>query len=365
MLPGLRTKASSPTGTETDVATLDLVLPGDPETLTGGYVYDKRIVRGLAAHGWQVAVHRLDDSFPVPSDAALRHARAVFAAIPDGRLVVVDGLALGGLPALLQAEARRLRLVALIHHPLAAETGLEADTARALHEAERAALAAVRRVVVTSRWTSRALADYDVPAARIRVVEPGTQAAPPAQGSGGASMHLLCVATLVPRKGHAILFDALAMLGDRHWHLTCAGSHCRDPDTAAGLVRQIARLQLDAHISLLGEVGAQTLAHCYAHADLFVLASYMEGYGMALAEAVARGLPVVSTPVGAIPETVPEGAGLFVPPGDSRALAQVLARVMDEPALARRLAANAMRARERLPTWDDACTSFAHALEGL
>jgi glycosyltransferase involved in cell wall biosynthesis len=364
MSPGPHTKASSPTGPD-HVAALDLVLPGDPATLTGGYVYDQRILQGLAALGWQVATHRLDESFPVPTAAALEHARAALAAIPDGRIVVVDGLALGGLPGLAEAEAQRLKLVALIHHPLAEETGLDAAAARALREAEHAALAAVHRVVVTSRWTARVLADYDVPAGRIRVVEPGTDPAPAAHRSGGVSMTLLCVATLVPRKGHTVLFDALGRLRDRHWHLTCVGSPSRDPDTARGLERQIGNLGLAARISLAGEVDEETLARCYANADLFVLASYMEGYGMALAEAVARGLPVVSTRTGAIPETVPEDASLLVPPGDRDALAEALARVMDEPALAQRLAANALHARARLPTWDDASAQFACALEGM
>lgn len=347
------------------VAACEFVLPGDPASLTGGYIFDRRIVAGLAAHGWEASVHCLDESFPQPTGDARDQARAVFASIADGRIVVVDGLALGGLPDVVAAEASRLRLVALIHHPLAEETGLEPARADALRNAERSALAHMRRVIVTSRCTSQALEGYDVPAGRIDVVEPGTDTAELARGSGGTALNLLCVAALIPRKGHAVLLNALAQLRERHWQLTCIGSASRDADTAIEVRRLITRLGLAARVRLLGEVDSATLAACYAESDVFVLASHMEGYGMALTEALARGLPIVSTTAGAIPSTVPKDAGLLVTPGDSDALAAALARLMDEPDFRGRLAAHARAARGRLPSWEQAARRFAAALDGV
>ncbi|HEY8521363.1 MAG TPA: glycosyltransferase family 4 protein, partial [Gammaproteobacteria bacterium] len=290
-----------------DGPALDLLVPGDLGTATGGYVYDRRILEGLERLGWRTAVHSLDPSFPRPTPAAVRAAKAVLASLPDGRLVVVDGLALGGLAAALAAEAPRLKLLALVHHPLALETGLDPGTARLLAADERDALAAVRGVIVTSAWTARALGDYGVPFGRLRVVEPGVDPVGagarlrPPRGRGPVS--LLCVATVTPRKGHDVLLDALALLRDRPWHLTCAGSLARDPAYAERVRRQIARLRLAPRVSLLGEVTGEALERCYRRADVFVLASHLEGYGMALADAVARGLPVVSTTAGAIPHT--------------------------------------------------------------
>jgi hypothetical protein len=167
------------------VPALDLIQPGDPSTLTGGYIDNRRLLEVLAARGWPTTLHRLDTSFPTPTPAALEQACQVFAAIPAQRLVLVDGLALGGMPDLIERQTQRLRLVGLIHHPLALETGLSAATAAALQQAERRALAALRGVIVTSRATARALADYAVPAQRIGVVEPGTDRVPAACGSGG------------------------------------------------------------------------------------------------------------------------------------------------------------------------------------
>jgi glycosyltransferase involved in cell wall biosynthesis len=347
--------------------TVDLIVPGDPDTPTGGYIYDRRIIEGLGRLGWRTKVHSVDPSFPRPTPAALRDARSVFAGIGTGRVVVIDGLALPGLERLLETEAKRLCLVALIHHPVSLETGLDEDAARRHAQSERIALAMMRRVIVTSQWTARALGGYQVPIGQIRVVEPGTAVKRGRRSARKPSeaLSLLCVATLTARKGHAVLVEALAELRDRRWHLSCAGSLTRDPDTVEELNRRITRLRLVNRISLLGDLDSEALERYYERADLFVLASYLEGYGMALAEAVARGIPVVSTTAGAIPETVPANASVLVRPGDSRALAKALASLMDDPQEREKLARNARAARARLPRWSDAATKFAAALEGL
>ena len=350
---------------------LSLLLPGDPDTRTGGYIYDRRVAEGLRQRGWLVDVHSLDPSFPQPTSVALEHARGVLAHIPDGRIVVIDGLALAGLAGLLESEAARLCIVALIHHPLALETGLDVDSASQLDRSERAALALVRRVVVTSAWTARNLSKNGAARDQIRVVEPGTDA-PGRQrrvSAHGATddrpLGLLSVAALTPRKGHAVLFDALARLVDRRWHLRCAGSLTRDPTTVDKLRTQIVRLDLGERINLIGEVDQPALDRCYRDCDVFVLASYLEGYGMALAEAAAYGIPIVSTLAGAIPDTVAPNASLLVPPGDPGALAKALAGVMDDPATRNKLADNALASARRLRTWDDAAKGFDAALGGL
>ena len=338
------------------------LVPGDLGTRTGGYTYDRHIVAGLRALQWEVEVQGLGEGFPSPGADALAQAERVIDALPDGALTVVDGLAFGVLPELMQRHAKRLCWVALVHHPLALETGLDAMRQRALFNSERAALAHARGVIVTSPSTARALADFDVEAARIAVVEPGTDPAPLAAGSGGKALSLLCVATVTPRKGHALLIEALAGLKDRSWVLHCAGSLVMAPACASEVLRAIEHHGLQARVVLHGEQDEAGLRALYAKADAFVLPSFHEGYGMALAEALAHGLPVISTRAGAIPDTVPEGAGVLVGPGSVPELREALRRLMDDGASRTQLAAGARAARARLPDWARSSARFAAAL---
>jgi glycosyltransferase involved in cell wall biosynthesis len=339
-----------------------LIVPGALTNLTGGYIYDRRMVDELRKLGWVVDVRQLDSSFPQPTPAARAAAARTLANIPDGSTVVVDGLALGALGREAERESRRLRLVALVHHPLAEETGLDPLTAAELRTSERQALAATRRVIVTSRPTAEALESYGVPLERVTVVQPGTDAAPRARGSGGSGVQLLCVAALVPRKGHDTLVRALARLVDRRWHLTCVGSLDRHPETVRHLCAYLVEAGFAARVRLVGEADGMRLSEYYDGADVFVLPTRYEGYGMVVAEALARGLPVVSTPTGAIPELVGEDAGILVRAGDADAFCSALGRVMDDRRLLESLRRGAARARERLPGWADSAASLAHTL---
>ena len=342
---------------------LHFVLPGDPDTRTGGYIYDKRICTGLPALGWNVALHCLDAGFPDPDTTALARAEAQIGAIPDGAVVVIDGLALGGMADIVHRHGRRLALIGLIHHPLAAETGLGSDERERLFLGERTALEAVRWVIVPSADTAAALvADYGVDRACIDVVHPGTDPAPLARGSGGNGVSLLCIGTLTPRKGHAVLLEALSRLRHLDWRLLCIGSLDTSPETVAELRRIMERAGLGGRVELVGEVPRERLGEYYQQTDIFVLASYLEGYGMVLAEALARGLPIVSTTGGAIPEVVPASAARLVPPGDVLTLRVALAEVIAHDQSRERLARGARLARETLPDWPSACARFAAAL---
>jgi glycosyltransferase involved in cell wall biosynthesis len=366
-----------------------LVVPGSLDTETGGYVYDRRVLAELASLGWQVSVVSLDPSFPEPTGAALEAARRQLEAIAAGTSVVIDGLALAGLLPLLPALVTRVRAAALIHHPLADETGLDAARAAALAAAEATALALMPRVIVTSRWTRRRLADYGIDPARVIVVEPGVDSdriAPPARRAGWAPAgqhaergaaasrresgppgelpptRLLSVATITERKGHAVLIDALAELEDLTWTLRCVGSLERDPACVSALRHRIDAFGLTDRVRLLGELPSAALCDEYAAADLFVLPSYLEGYGMSLSEAIASGLPVVSTTAGAIPDTVPADAARLVEPGDVAALSAALRSLMSERARLDELAMAARRAGAQTQSWTSSARRFAGAL---
>jgi glycosyltransferase involved in cell wall biosynthesis len=337
------------------------VVPGPLRQRTGGYVYDRRIVDGLRALGPTVMVHELEGVFPAADDTARRSASRAIEDMNGAALPLIDGLALPAFEHLAGPLPRPW--IALVHHPLALETGLSAEEASRLAGLERRLLAGAERIVATSPQTRRDLEGYEISPDRVGVVLPGTERAPLARGSGGPGCAMLCVASLTPRKGHLVLLEALGRLADLDWRLTCVGSAERDPACADGIREAIGRLGLGRRVQLVGERDEAALSPFYDAADLFVLASHHEGYGMVLADALARGLPVVSTTAGAIPDTVPSSAGLLVPPGDPGALAGALRMAIAEPVLRARLAEGARQAREHLPGWADAVRAFAAELD--
>jgi glycosyltransferase involved in cell wall biosynthesis len=339
------------------------IVPGRLDTLTGGSIYDRRIVDALRAAGWTIDVHELSGDFPQPSPDAMAHARRVFASLADGTTAVVDGLALGAMPDIVEHEARRLRIVALIHLPLALEVGRDPVLAQQLERSERRTLAAVDRVVVTGTSTIDLLRAYGVTRERIVVVEPGTERAPIAVGGDGRTIRMLSVATLSPGKGHLLLVGALATINRADWTLTCVGSTTRYPETVARVRASIRACGLEDRIVLAGELSGADLEAQYAQSDLFVLATLRETYGMAVAEALAHGVPVVATRTGSIADLVGEEAGLIVPCGDQAALADALARITSDAALRTRLGAGARRVREHLQGWDVAAAKMATVLD--
>jgi glycosyltransferase involved in cell wall biosynthesis len=346
------------------VKSVVFAVPGDLATPTGGYAYDRHIVAELSALGWRTEVVDLGDGFPHPSADVRGAAGARLTVLPSGAPIVVDGLAFGVLPEVGAAMRASHQLVALVHHPLALEAGLTADEAARLRDSERAALASARHVIVTSPSTAQlVVGDFGVPAERVSVVEPGIAPRAPRIRLREGPMALLAVGAVVPRKGYDVLIAALATLTHLDWHLVIAGDGGRSPATAHELEADIARRGLTSRVALRGAVDESALATLYAEADLFVLPSRFEGYGMAYAEAIAHGLPVVGTTAGAIPQTVPPQAGILVPSDDVTALADALRRLIEDPREYARLAAGARAAT--FPSWREQATRFAAVLERL
>jgi glycosyltransferase involved in cell wall biosynthesis len=343
-------------------------VPGGVELRTGGAVYDRKIAQALREAGWWVDVLDWPGSFPFPSEADRLAAAQTLGALPDGSRVLIDGLALGVLPGLARVQAGRLRLAALVHHPLALETGLSPVMAATFAAEERDALAQVRAVIVTSQTTAAIVEHaFDVPGDKITVAFPGMDMAVAARRGprSPGPLRLLAIGTVTPRKAHDILVQALDMIRDLDWTCSIAGSLARDPETADALAQQIEGLDLADRVRLLGEVSEAEAGALYAQADIFALASLYEGYGMVFGEAMAHGLPIVATTGGAIPEAVPEEAGYLVPPGDAEAFAAALSELIEQPAIRAELAAGARRAAARLPTWADAAAAIEAVLDAL
>lgn len=340
--------------------TLYFVFPGNLDTPTGGYRYDRRLIAELRTLGHDVITLSLSDSFPFPDKKAIADARAALAKLPDGALTIVDGLAFGALDDVAMAEADRLRLLALCHHPLALESGLDAAQQQSFLDSETRALNCARAVVVTSPHTGQILSSkFGVPAERIEVALPGTDPVEFASCEGDPLV-LLTVASLTPRKAHDVFIAALASLQHLNWQVRFVGGENFDPDWAQSLREQVNRCGLQERIEFVGAVN--DLQAEYRNADIFVLPSRFEGYGMVFAEALASGLPIIAARAGAVPDVVPAGAGLLVPPDDVDALSQALRNVVSDKKLRRRLQAGARQAAATLPTWQDSARRVAHLI---
>lgn len=344
---------------------LVFAIPGDIETRSGGYSYDRRMIAELRTLGWQVDHVRLPDGFPAPGRDELEITARQFADLPENSLMLVDGLAFGAMPDIAKGEAERLRLVALVHHPLAMETGLSQQQAEELRQSEADSLAHVRGMVVTSPETGRILAcDFGMEQASICVAIPGTAPSEPAHGCvDGAPPMIVSIGSLTPRKDHRTLVAALAKLRDRSWQCRIVGSDRMDLQSASALRRQIAELGLNDRIVVTGaldDVEAE-----YAGADIFALASRYEGFGMVFAEAMARGLPIVGCRGGAVPDLVPDRAGILVEPGDVSGFAEALATMLDEPQKRRSYAAGSLATGLNLPDWPASARILCDFLEGI
>lgn len=344
------------------MAELVIAGPGELDAATGGYRYDARVLADLRARGHSATWLALPTDFPHPTTDSVVEAFRLLSGVSPSATLVIDGLAYGALPPEGIAALRR-PMVALVHHPLAFEPGLTDETATRLEGSERLALAVASLVIVTSEATRRLLAErFGLPPTKIRVAEPGVDPARPSRGSTGETPVILTVGAITPRKNHLALARALAMLKDLPWRWRIVGSRARDPAYAAALDDEIAAGGIGDRTETLGELDDAGLDQAFNCADLFALPSRLEGYGMAYAEALARGLPVVAGADEATAALVTEKAGALVDPDDVAGLAAALRSFLENPAALQRAGRAASLRAARLPRWFQCADVFEHLI---
>jgi glycosyltransferase involved in cell wall biosynthesis len=339
-------------------------IPGDIKSPTGGYAYDRRVMELLPDFGVSVTHLALSANFPNPTDDDIAHSMQQLSNRQPASTLVIDGLAFGAFskPMLDSLDGR---VIALVHHPLFLETGLAHARKVELRDSEKAALARADHVVVTSRATKRILIEQlGLTTAKMTVAEPGTDPAGRATGTG-MPLHILAVGAVLPRKGYDVLVEALGQIKDLDWQLTIAGALDRHPGAVEQLRTVIAAHDLESRVNLAGKVVPATLDRFYESADLFVSASLFEGYGMVLAEAMARGLPIVTATGGAAGDTAGQTVALHVEAGNIDELAIALRRALSDKKLRDQLADAAWETGRTLPTWHETARRIAAVILGL
>lgn len=339
-------------------------VPGDITTKTGGYIYDAELVAGLRRAGWQITLVELPEGFPVPDTEVMDRSFASLAEVDGQGPMIIDGLAFGAMDTG-RLAALQSPLVPLVHHPIGWEPGLPPDLASDMVQREAANLALARHVLVPSPHTAAALTSaFAVAEEDLTIAIPGVSR-PKAHASVPADPPLiLSVGILTPRKGHDVLLKALARVQDLDWQAQIIG-RVHEEDHAADLGGLITELGLESRVALRGLVSEDALATAYGAASIFALATRYEGYGMVFAEALVRGLPIVTCATGAVPDTVPVGAGMLVPAEDDAGFAEVLRRMLTEPETRRAHGEAARQAGASLPGWDDTAALVSGVLSGI
>lgn len=340
---------------------IHLVLPAgydDPHQPSGGNIYDRQVSVGLAELGWTVVGHEVPDAWPAPGPAIVSAVDRQLANIPTDRVVLVDGLVGAAAATALVRHADRLRLVALVHMP--GPPGGPPD----------AVLRAVRLVVATSSWTARTLIERPgLPRGKVIVAPPGAPDAGIAMGTATGAA-LLCVAAVTEPKGHDVLITALAGLQSYPWTCVCVGALDREPTFVRGLRRGLAHSGISERVQLTGPMIGLDLERAYVSADVLIHPSRLESYGLVVTEALARGLPVIATSVGGVPEALGFAAdgrrpGILVEPDDAQALRVAITDWLGESKFRDGLRSAARSRRTTLSRWEQTTSTISAALTRL
>ena len=328
------------------------VTVGDTDRLTGGYLYNARVLSALRERGVEVEEINPCGASPEEQKEAVSRlgSRFDYSAFD---VVVVDVLARVVCSPHLDRWRTVRPVVAMVHElPSVAASQVEAGKERGYEEP----LLRSDRLIAVSAHGESILRDRGVPAGRIRVVQPGFDRLPKENRAEGTdqTVRALCVAQWIPRKGILDLVRAWTLRERPGAALELVGETDVDPGYAASVRAAIA----GSAITVSGPVDDAELGAAYAAADLFVLPSRYEGYGVVYAEALAQGLPVIACDVGPVPELVGEDAAILVPPKDVEALSGALDLLLRDASLRDRMSAAARRRARELPRWEDTAEGF-------
>ncbi|HDY88968.1 MAG TPA: glycosyltransferase [bacterium] len=346
---------------------INFIVPGDINTLTGGYIYDKKIINGLTAIGCEVILHQLAGDFPCPDEKSIEECRHLLRALPVNGIVVIDGLVAGVIDGIIKENCKRLRIISLVHLPLSITPWDEQKINRKFFQSERSSLRCSEAVVVSSEFSKTVLlqAEYDIEEEKIYVIEPGLDNIPRKKSYPELPRRLLCAANVIKRKGHLDLLEALAQLKEIDWKLICCGSLEQEISYVQNFRGKIKDYDMEERVILKGAISGKDLESEFLNADLFVFPSRFETYGMALTEAAGYGLPVVTSVDAATNRALPGSATIFYQPDNNAELRKTLFDLMTNAENYLKLCMSAKRQTPAAPSWNQSAEKFYRMLNGI
>ena len=343
-----------------------LAYPGQLTTKTGGYYYLSRILEELPKVGWSGSPLSLGSGFPTPSSEVLANATNLVRSTPRGTPILADCLAWGIMQECAQQLASTHKIIPLVHHPLCLESGLSPAESKILFNNEQSVLAFSQNIITTSPATSKCLQElFHIPKSKITVAIPGIDPVEPSRSRDNGIIRLISVGSLTPRKGHDRLIETLSLLKHLPWHLDIVGELTLDPYYAYSVFKQVSEFGLTNRITLHGALERSSLQTLYIQSDIFVLATLYEGYGMAFAEAMIRGIPIVTTGDGAVSSTVPKQAGIVVESNDLSEFLSAISTLITCPKLREKYRKGAIKAGQNLPSWKDTAEKISAVLDSI
>jgi glycosyltransferase involved in cell wall biosynthesis len=339
-----------------------LVVPGNIHTLTGGYIYDKRMTDGLRLKGHQIQIHSLSGEDPFSSEERSGQCWERLRAVPKGETIIFDSLVFGAIPGFLKEINQNHIIIALIHLPLSYSKNYLNTRLEKLSVSEEEAFSYADRILVTSRFTMDLLVGVGIDPYKIQVVLPGVEVFTRKAGWPKLPRNFITVSNYTKNKGYALLIEAMKEIRQLDWTLDCYGDKSFDPKHVGSLSRLIEKYRLTDRIFLHGPVSGKTLAETYVNSDLLIHPSEFETYGMVLTEALAHGIPVVASKGGAITQTVPESMGVFFEVNDSKSLQQILEKLLMDTGNYQALCRETSTYYQRAQTWGKSVEEFEKAI---
>jgi glycosyltransferase involved in cell wall biosynthesis len=341
---------------------IHFVISGDIHKLTGGSIYNERIMSGLKLCGHDVKVHHLNDDFPFPSDKSLEYCRKDLLAIKTGEPVIIDSLVFGVIPDVLKKLSQANPVIALIHLLLSSNSDFTAYEFMLVKRSEREALKFAAKIIATSSYTEMELLNLGMDKDKIRIIIPGVDIYPQKKSFNETPGHLVCISNYTPGKGHIVLVHALRKLKDKAWELHCYGNMDFNPGYVAWLNGVIQSSGLKDRFFLHPPLERHQLTDVLLLADLFIHPSDFETYGMAVTEALAHGVPVIASSGGGIRQTIPESMGRFFEPGDADGLYSLLLEQFENSELYQKLCSKVIEYPKQANSWERSISLFEEIL---